>query len=218
MRTLALLLFLAVPLQAQNWSASIGSGPFVFGHFAERKVTIGNEGGGSTTTSRLSAATRIGLSGDIERNFGRWLAVRLEVAGTRAPLSIKSSSSSSAITLDAGHISVTTLSLPLVVHLNGGAFRFHALAGPAYGMYDMNRQNSSTAGVPLFEGTRGRWGAALGFGAAWWWSPRFGVEWQVEDIATESPLHVSDVAASSKGVKIMKTHNGHTSLGIRYRF
>src|SRR5438105_178041 len=82
---------------AQNWSVSVASGPFVFGHFAERTVAIGNENGSTVTRSRLSAATRPGGAADIEHDFGRWLAVRLEAAWTQAPLSIKSASGSSGI-------------------------------------------------------------------------------------------------------------------------
>src|SRR5207247_615930 len=111
--------------EGQKWSISAATGPFVFGHFAERTVVIGNESGTTSTRSRLSAATRPGGAADIEREFGRWLATRLEAAWTSAPLRIKSSSGSSGVSFDAGHVNVTTLVLPLVIHLNRGAFRFH---------------------------------------------------------------------------------------------
>jgi hypothetical protein len=218
MRTLTLLVLLAVPIQAQKWSASIGSGPFVFGHFAERTVSSGNESERVTTRSRLSAATRAGAAADIERDFGRWLAVRLEAATTRSPLSVKSTTGSSNVSFDAGQVNVTTFVLPLVVHFNRGSFRVHALAGPAYALYDVHRRASSGASVPLFEGTRGRFGASVGVGAAWWWSEHFGIQWQAADIATASPFHIADIAASSRGVRILHPHNGHTTIGIRYRF
>jgi len=216
MRTFLLVLLVAVPVEAQNWSASFGSGPFVFGHFAERTAAIGNENGATTTRSRLSAATRAGATADIERDFGRWLAIRLEGTWTRAPLSIKSSSGSSGVALDAGHIGVTTFVLPLVVRLNRGALQFHVSGGPAYGLYTIHR--STGAGVTLFEGTRSRWGAAGGVGVTWWWRPRFGVEWQAADIVTGSPFHISDISPTSKGVRLLKPQNGHTTLGVRYRF
>jgi hypothetical protein len=218
MRTVSLLVLLAFPLEAQNWSASIGSGPFIFGHFAERTVTIGTEASRVTTRSRLSAATRAGAAADIERDFGRWFGVRLEAASARSPLSVKSKSDSSSVSFDAGHINVTTFVLPVVLHFNRGSFRIHALAGPAYGLYNVHRRAGSGVSEPLFEGTRGRWGASAGVGASWWWSSRVGVEWQAADIVTQSPFHVSDVAATSKGVRILRPHNGHTTVGIRYRF
>jgi hypothetical protein len=206
MRTAAFFFLFAIPASAQQWSASIGSGPFVFGHFAERTVSIGNEGAVTTTHSRLSAATRAGATADIERNLSRYFGVRLEAAWTKAPLSIKSSSGSSSVSIERGKVSVTSFTAPLVIHLNRGAFRFHILGGPAYALYDM------------FDETRGRWGGTAGVGAAWWWSQRFGVEWQVSDTVTASPLHANEVAANGKGVELLRPNNGHTTLGIRYRF
>ena len=218
MRLVILLLLAALPLQAQDWSASFGSGPFVFGHFAERTVVIGNETDRTTITSRLSAATRAGATADIERDLNRWLALRLDASWTRAPLSIKSSSGTSTVSFDAGRVSVTTFVLPLVVHLNRGAFRIHVLAGPAYALYKIQRRTSQGATVPLFAGTRGRWGGSAGIGAAWWWSRQFALEWQAAAIVTSSPFHVEDIAASSKGVRILRPRNGHTTIGLRYHF
>ncbi len=216
MRKLAFLFLAALPLHAQNWSASIGSGPFVFGHFAERTSSIGNEGGSSTTRSRLSATTRAGATADIERDFGRWLGVRLEAAWTRAPLSLKSATGGSNLSLDAGRINVTEFASPLVLHLNRGAFRLQLLAGPAYGLYTVRRRVAG--GAQLFDGTRGRWGGMAGLGATWWLRPRFGVEWQVAGVATQSPFRAKDIAANGRGVRIIRPKNGHTTLGIRYRF
>ena len=206
MRALSLLLLAALPASAQQWSASVASGPFVFGHFAERRVSIGNEGAVTTTRSRLSAATRAGAAADIERDFGRWFGVRLAATWTRAPLSIKSGSGSSTVSLDRGKVGVTSFALPVVVHLNRGAFQFQLFGGPAYALYD------------VFDRTRGRWGANAGVGVAWWWSPRCGVEWQASDTVTSSPLRSEEVAANGKGVTLMRPNNGHSTVGIRYRF
>lgn len=217
MRTAAtIFLAFALPANAQHWSVSASTGPFVFGHFAERSVAIGNEGGTTVTRSRLSAATRAGAAADIERDFGKWLAVRLEGAWTRAPLSIKGASGTG-VTLDAGKVNITTLMLPLVVHLNRGAFRFQVMGGPAYGMYDIRSRTGSGVTVPLFEGTRGRWGAAAGLGVAWWLSQRLGVEWQAADIVTGSPFHANEIAPNGRGVRLLRPQNGHTTIGVRYR-
>lgn len=217
MRTAWLVLALALPAQAQRWSASVGTGPFVFGHFAERTVAIGNEGSVTVSRTRLSATTRAGASADIERDFGRWLGVRLEAAWTRAPLSIKGTTGSG-VSLDAGRINVTTLMLPLILHLNRGSFRFQIVGGPAYGLYSVDRRTASGATKSLFEGTRGRWGGAVGIGASWWWRPRFGVEWQATDIVTDSPFHAAEIALNGRGVRILRPQNGHSTIGIRYRF
>ena len=55
--------------------------------------------------------------------------------------------------------------------------------------------------------------------ALWWLSNRFAVEGEVDDIVTASPFRRSDFPALNfGGVKIPKTHNVHTTAGIRYRF
>lgn len=208
----------AVDASAEEWSVAVGSGPFVFGHFAERNASISSGGSVSTTRSRLSAATRAGGAADVERSFGRWLSVRLEGSWTRAPLSIKSDSGSQGVAFDAGRINVTTFVAPLVLHINGhGAFRFHVMAGPAYALYKAEHTTGSGT-TPLFDGTRGRAGVAAGIGVGWWLSDRTAVEWKVEDVVTRSPLHVSDVSASRRGVRLMQPHNAHTTIGARYRF
>lgn len=216
MRAYRLLLLVALPLHAQQWSGSFGTGPFVFGAFAERTATIGNESGSSTTRSRLSATTRAGATADIERDFGRWIGVRLEAAWTRAPLSIKSTGGSSTVAIEAGTVSVTSVTMPLVLHLNRGAFRFQLIGGPAYALYDIRRRGS--AGVQLFEGTRGRWGGMAGIGASWWWRPRFGVEWQASDTVTGSPFHLNEVAPTTRGVRLLRPNNGHTAIALRWKF
>jgi hypothetical protein len=214
---LAALLLLTPAAYAQNWSVGVGTGPFVFGRFVERTSTIGTETGSTTTTSRLSAATRPGLDADIERDFGRWLGVRLGASWTYAPLRVKGSGSSG-VDIDAGHVGVTTLFLPLVVNLNRGALRFHVMGGPAYALYHGNARGGAGTTFPLFTGTRGRAGWMAAGGAAWWWSSRFGVEGEVSDTVTSSPFRVEDIATSGKGVKILRPENVHTTVGIRYRF
>ena len=186
---------------------------------SNRSTPIITEVGQGETRSRLSATTRPGAEGDIERILGERFSVRLQGAWTRAPLSIKSSSGQN-ITIDGGHVNATTLVLPLVMQINPhGAFRFHIMAGPAYAMYNVHRRTGTATSLPLFEGTRSRWGGAAGAGVAWWWSNRFAAQWQVEDIVTGSPFRITDVApTATRGVHIPKVQNGHTTLGIRYRF
>src|SRR5437764_14501301 len=65
--TIAVLLAATSNLRAESWSLGVATGPFVFGRFAERTVSLSNEGGTGTTKSRLSAATRAGLAVDLER-------------------------------------------------------------------------------------------------------------------------------------------------------
>jgi len=206
-------------LFGQSWSIAGGTGPFIFGRFAERTMAIGNEAGSATTKSRLSAATRAGLAVDIEHSLNDRLAVRLETTWTRAPLRIKAAGSSQGIDFDAGKVNLTTFVVPLVVRLNPhGALRFDVFGGPAYALYNVHRRVGGGATVPLFEGTRGRWGGAGGLGVAWWWTSRFAAEWQAQDIVTGSPFKPTDIAPAGKGVHIPKPQNGHTTIGIRYRF
>ncbi len=83
---------------------------------------------------------------------------------------------------------------------------------------DHRRRGSSGTSLPLFEGTRGRWGGVAGVGVGWWWSGNFAVEWQVSDIVTASPFSIEDFAPSAKGIRIPKPQNASTTVGIRYRF
>ena len=163
----ALLWLAALPSFAENWSIGGAIGPFVFGRFAERTVVI-NTGTGKTT-SRLSAATRPGAAADIERDFNDWLAVRLEAAWTKSKLRLESSAGGTGVTIDSGRVNVTTFVVPVVVRLNRGSIRFHLMGGPAYALYNMHRRTGAGS-VPLFEGTRGRWGGAGGAGVEWRWS------------------------------------------------
>lgn len=214
---LALSLLAATSASAQNWSLGVGTGPFVFGKFVEKTSVIGTELGTTTSTSQLSAATRPGIDADLERDFGRWLGVRVGAAWTYAPLRIKGSGGNG-LTIDAGHIGVTTVSVPLVVNLNRGSFRVHLMAGPAYAFYHGNARGGGGAGFPLFAGTRGRAGGMAGGGVAWWWSNRFGLEGEISDTVTASPFRLQDVTPSAKGVRIVRPENVHTTVGIRYRF
>jgi hypothetical protein len=214
---LAALLLFTTTAHAQNWSLGVGTGPFVFGDFVKRSSTVGTETGSTTTTSRLSAATRPGIEADLERDFGRWLGIRAGVAWTYAPLRIKGSGSGG-VTFDGGHVGVTTIVLPLVVNLNRGSFRFHLMGGPAYALYHGNARGGGGTGFPIFAGTRGRAGWTAGGGAAWWWSNRFGVEGEISDTVTASPFRVEDIATTGKGIEIPRAENVHTTVGIRYRF
>ena len=93
---------------AQNWSVGAGTGPFVFGDFVRRTLQIGTETGSGQQTTILSAATRAGLTVDLERNLGERFALRLEGTFSRAPLSVKGRSSSGGVALDSARISVGT--------------------------------------------------------------------------------------------------------------
>ncbi len=219
LRVLAVIAVFCPALRGDAWSFGAATGPFIFGHFVERTVTINTETGSATTKSRLSAATRPGVAVDLERDLNGALAIRVEATWVRAPLRIKSRSGDRGVTLDAGRLNLTTFVVPLVVRFNPhGTFRFHVMGGPAYALYAVHRRSSEGTSVPLFEGTRSRWGGAAAAGVAWWWSRRFAVEWQAQEIVTASPFRASDVAPSPKGVHIPKPRNGHTSVGIRYRF
>jgi len=205
--------------RGEAWSLGVATGPFIFGHFVERAVTINNETGSATTKSRLSAATRAGAAVDIERNLNDWLAVRLEGTWTRAPLRIKSKSGDQGVTIDAGNVSVTTFVVPLVVQFNRkGALRFQVMGGPAYALYDVHRRAGGGTTLALFDATRARWGGAGAVGVAWWWNSRFAVEWKAQEIITASPFRVSDIASSPQSIRIPKPRNAHTTIGIRYRF
>jgi len=209
---LAALVFVTPAAYAQNWSIGGGTGPFVFGTFVEKTSVIGTEQGATTTTTRLSAATRPGVDADVERDFGRWLGLRLGAAWTYAPLR------ASGVNIEAAHVGVTTLVLPVVLNLNRGAFRAHLMAGPAYALYHGNARGGGGTGFPLFNETRGRAGGMAGGGVAWWWSKRFGVEGEISDTVTASPFRLQDITPSAKGVRIDRPQNVHTTVGIRYRF
>lgn len=213
--TLLLLLAVTHPAAAQEWSIGVHTGPFVFGDFVKRTLRLGNEQSSERSTDILSAATRAGAAFDIEHSFSERWAVRFETTGTRAPMSVKGTTGDDGFEIEAGDIEVGTLMLPIVFRINrGGALRFHLMGGPAYAAY---RIRSGTASFPVFEGTRTQWGAAVGGGIAWQWSDRVAVEGNFTDIVTSSPFRESDFP-TRQSLDIPKTHNVHTTVGLRFRF
>ena len=206
-------------LEAQPWSVSVATGPFVFGRLAERSAAIGTESGSAVITTRLSATSRAGATADLEHELTDRFALRLQADWVRSPLRIKSPGGSAGVSLDAGRVNLTTLVAPLLLRINPhGAVRLHVMAGPAYALYSVHNRTGGGQTFSLFNGTRGRWGGAAGAGVEWWWSRRFAAAWEAEDIVTASPFKAGDIAPSSKGVHIPKPQNGHTTIGIRYRF
>lgn len=218
-KLLLLLLCIAAPAEAQNWSVGVGSGPFVFGHFVRRTARVATPEGSATQTSTLSAATRAGLAVDIERSFGERFAVRLEGAFTRAPLAVKGDErQDDAVEISAGDIDVATLMLPLVVRINPrGTFRFHVMGGPAAAAYTIRTRPNAAGSIPVFRGTRTEWGAALGAGMAWQWNERFAVEGSIVDVNTASPFRKDEMGGLGS-VEIERPDNLHSTVGIRYRF
>lgn len=210
----------AGPLLAQDWAVSAAAGPFVFGDFAETKERIRLPGGGegSEVTHTLSADTRAGFAFGIERSFNQRLSLRLEGTFTEAPLSIKGGPDNDAVSLDIADLSVTTFALPFVFRINrGGRLRPFVFAGPALAMYEM-QPNTLTGLVPLFSGTREKWGVVAGGGLEWWWSNRFGVRGSISDLLTESPLERSDFTGPPSSLEIKDVHNLHSNVGIALRF
>lgn len=217
--SLLLLLASTPPAHAEGWSIGVGTGPFVFGTFVERTTRIITDAGSGSTTSKLSAATRPGGSADLQYDFNDRLGFRVDAAWTRAPMKVKSTGSQG-VSFDAGHANITTFSAPFIINLNThGAFRLHLAAGPAYALYDMKAQRAGGTTLSLFDGSRGRWGGMAGAGLAWWMSDRFAIEGEADDVVTASPFRRSDFPTSTLGgLKIPKTHNVHSTVGIRYRF
>ena len=212
------LLFAASSACAESWSIGVGAGPFIFGRFVERSVTLHNETGSATTQTRLSAETRAGIEGDIERDLSRRFSIRIEGTWVQSPLRIKSKSGDQGTSIDAGHLNLTTLVVPLVFRINpNGALRFHVMGGPAYAFYNIHRRAAAGTTLSFFEGTRAQWGGAGAVGVGWWWH-NFGVEWQAQEIVTSSPLRAGDFGVAAQGIHIPKPRNGHTTIGIRYRF
>ncbi|HUJ13456.1 MAG TPA: hypothetical protein VL284_06650 [Thermoanaerobaculia bacterium] len=218
-KALLLLAFLAAPACAQEWAVGGGAGPFIFGHFVDRTFAIGNESGLATTRTVLSAETRAGAAADIERELNDRFAVRLEATWVESPLRVKSATGDQGTTIDSGRMNLTTFVLPLVIRINpNGTFRFDVMGGPAYAFYDVHRRAASGATLSFFEGTREEWGGAGAVGVGWWLRRNFAIEWQAEYIVTSSPFRADDFGPAAQGVHIPKPRNGHTTLGIRYRF
>ncbi len=216
---LAVTLPLALPMTAQDWSVGVGTGPFVFGDFLERRVRIvTGEPPAAFKTMVLSAGTRAGLAVDIERRLtDRW-AIRLEGTFTNAPLSLRDKDDpGDGNELNGADLDVATFMLPVVFRINrNGALRFHVMAGPALALYGGNAPNGS-GGTPLFEETQSEWGGAFGGGVAWWVSDRFAIEGNLTDIITTSPFNREDFSATTP-VETPNPHNVHTTIGARWRF
>ena len=203
---------------AENWSLGAETGPFIFGHFVERSATINNGTSSATTRTRLSAETRVGAGGDIEYDFNRRFAIRLQGTWVQAPLRIKSKSGDQGTSIDAGHLNMTTFVLPLVIRINPSSrLRLDVSGGPAYALYNVHRRDVTGSSLSFFQGTREQWGGAGAVGAEWWWRRNFAFQWQAQYIVTSSPFRKQDFA-SQQGIHIPKPRNGHTTIGIRYRF
>lgn len=216
--TTAALLAIALPLAADNWSLGVHSGPFLFGDFVERKVrpSVGGQPGGSTVSMTLSADTRAGFAVDLQRDFSERWGVRVEGTFTHGPLSIKEEGDD-AVSLDAGELDVTTITLPIIFRINpNGTFRFHIMGGPAYAMYEFNPE-ADDGGISVISRTEKEWGLAFGGGVGWWFSDRFAIEGNITDIVTSSPFERSDFP-DVPGYTIPKPHNVHTTAGLRWRF
>lgn len=213
----ALLLASALPLTAQDWSLGVGTGAFVFGDFVERKLRpVNSEGPEEPQTLTLSAATRPGLSVDVERSLSDRWAIRLEGTFTRAPLAVKDTDDEG-VSIDAGEVDVATFMLPIVFRINrGGALRFHLFGGPAHAIYRFSG-NTNSSGIAVLDTTRSEWGAAAGLGAAWHLSDRFAIEGAISDIVTTSPFDRDDFA-DVPGIDVPKPHNVHTTVGLRWSF
>lgn len=212
---LSVLLF-TLPAAAQDWSVGVATGPFIFGDFAERTLRVGTPEGGSTVSrDTLSAATRAGLSVDIEHRLSDRFSMRVEGAFTEAPMALGDGQ----FELDAGRIDVGTFMVPVVFRINPhGAFRLHLLGGPAYAAYHIKGRANANAQKPIFEGTRGRWGYAAGAGIAWHINERFAIEGGVTDLVTKSPFERRDFGGTLATIRIPKTQNVHSTIGLRIKF
>jgi opacity protein-like surface antigen len=214
---LALALASALPATAQKWSVGVRTGPFVFGDLVERRVQPAGGGAGGVVTMTLSAATRAGAAIDLERELAPRWALRLEGTFTQAPLSVEDENDEDGVAFDAGEVDVSTFTMPLVFRVNPrGAFRLHVMGGPAYALYRIQGK-SNFSGITPLDVRRGEWGLAGGAGLAWWTSDRFAVEGTLTDVVTASPFEREDFS-SGPGWNIPRTHNVHTTVGVRWRF
>jgi hypothetical protein len=214
---LACFLLCTLPALGQNWSLGIGSGPYVFGDFVERRVRPVSSGDpAGTVTYTLSAATRAGGAVDIEHSFSERWAVRVEGTFSKSPLTVQQQGTDAGFELDSGEMKVTTITLPLVFRINPrGTFRFHLMGGPAYAMYDITAVR--VPAIPLSSQKSNEWGLAYGGGVGWWFSDSFAVEGNLTDVVTTSPFDNFE-DRDVPGFKVPEPHNVHTSLGIRWRF
>ena len=211
----ALLLASTLPATAQDWSLGVSSGPFVFGDFFERTVRVGNENPTGEQTIVLSADTRAGLAVDLERSFSERWAIRAEGTFTRSPMTITQEGTTGEFEIDAGDLDVATFALPIVFRINpNGSFRFYLLGGPAMAVYKLESPPTTQIGI---DDTQTEFGVAFGGGVAWWLSDRFALEAKITDTITTSPLD-EDEFNDTPGAEVKNPHNGHGTLGIRWRF
>lgn len=214
------LALLAASLPAQTWSASLATGPFVFGDFAETEERLGLPGGNTeVVVHTLSADTRAGAAAGIERHFNDRLSLRFDATWTEAPLAVKTGGGDDAVSIDIADLRVITFALPLVFRFNsGGSFRPLIYLGPALAMYDVD-PNVASGVVPIFRGRREKWGGIAGAGLEWWWNEDFGLRGSVSDLITPSPLERSDFTGPTPGsLEIRDVQNIHTTVGIAYRW
>lgn len=225
-RTTAALVFLPflLPLSAygDDWVVSVGTGPFVFGSFAEHRERISVGGVSENLRHSVSAATRAGALVEVEYRMTGRLSLRTEATFTRSPLSIKTMADdddpdSEGVTLDIGDLDVTTIALAVAYHFNvADNLLAYVAGGPAYAIYDLDPQPEADA---LFEGSRGRFGGLAAVGMEWWFNPNWRLRAEVADIITESPLERSDFGAPPPPtLEIDSPHNVHTSFGVGFRF
>ncbi|HEY0159602.1 MAG TPA: outer membrane beta-barrel protein [Thermoanaerobaculia bacterium] len=211
----ALLLAFTLPLSAQDWSLGVSTGPFVFGDFLERTVQVGSGGTQGTQVIIVSADTRAGLAVDLERSFSERWAVRGEGTFTRSPMTISQEGTVGEFEIDAGDLDVATFALPLVFRINPrGSFRFYLLGGPALAVYRLDAPANTE---PVIDETQQEWGVAFGGGVAWWLSDRFAIEAKITDTITTSPMDEEDFD-DTPGANVKNPHNGHGTVGIRWRF
>jgi hypothetical protein len=220
MKTLRLTAFLLcgpIVAYAQQWSASIASGPFVFGDFAETVEFIGPLP--SRIEHSLTGDTNVGVAAGLERYFNQRFSLRLEATFTKSHLAVRSGSDEDTVSLDIADLDATTLALPFVFRFNsGGTFRPLIYAGPAYVIYDITPQLINEA-VPIFSGSRKKGGWIGGGGLEWWWSDRFGARGTISDILTDSPLKRSDFPGPTpSSLEIKDVHNLHGTAGVVLRF
>jgi opacity protein-like surface antigen len=216
---------LARPIPAADWTFGLGGGAFFWGDFVERHATISNEFETIEQVTTLSAATRPGVALSLDRSLSERLAFRFEGKASRSPLAIKSGSSSSdpngeSVSLRIGDMNVYTMALAAKWRFNrGGALRPYLFAGPAWAIYQVERNEESGA-IPIFEGSRGRLGLLGGAGLEWWLSRRMAVRGEVSDVYTESPIELEDFGAPvpRERLEINRPHNIHTTLGLAWRF
>lgn len=214
-----IVMFLAVPLAAQDWSVSAGTGPFIYGDFARRTFRLATEDGSAEHTLVSSAATRAGLAVDLERSLGERWAIRAAGTFTRSPLTVKGDGDEEGVELGNADIDIVTTALPLVFRINPrGTFRFHLFAGPALTTYHMSRKAPAVSTVPVFRGTRNEWGGVAGAGIDWNLSNRVAIEGQIEGILSKSPFRREDLTGSGGRLEIPSTKHLHTTVGVRYRF